>query len=166
MNRSLIILLGALALCAGIFAGSYLAARHVETMCAARSTDDLAWLQAEFHLSDAEMTRIRQLHNGYMPQCMAMCARIAAKKAEVAGALGAGTNITAEARKKLAELGDLRAQCQAQMLEHFITVSRAMPPEQGKRYLAEMQRVTLGLHEEMESSMGGANSVGKAHGHN
>jgi len=153
MNRPLFIFVAALILGAGIFAGSYFGARHVCVASAGRSTDDLAWLRDEFHLSPADMTRIRQLHEGYMPQCMQMCARIAAKKHEVEAALGRGTNVTAEARKKLAELGELRAQCQAQMLQHFITVSQAMPAEQGQRYLSEMKRLTLGTHEELEQSM-------------
>ena len=41
------------------------------------------------------------------------------------------------------------------MLQHFTEVSQTMPPEQGRRYLAEMQRLTLGLHEQTESSMSG-----------
>jgi len=82
-----------------------------------------------------------------------MCALIAAKSAEVQTALGNGTNVTVEAQKKLTELGELRAQCQTQMLRHFIEVSQAMPPEQGQRYLAEMKKLTLGFHEEIEQSM-------------
>ena len=39
------------------------------------------------------------------------------------------------------------------MLQHFIAVSQAMPPEQGRRYLTEMQRLTFGFHEEIEKSM-------------
>ena len=99
------------------------------------------------------MARIRQLHEGYMPQCAKMCAMIAAKNAEVQSALGSGTNVTAEAQKKLTELGELRTQCQAQMLQHFITVSQAMPPVQGQRYLTEMKKLTLGFHEGIEQSM-------------
>jgi len=112
-----------------------------------------AELMKAFHLSDADMVRIRQLHEGYMPQCKKMCALLAAKKSEVQAALADGTNVTAAAQQKLIELGELRAQCQAQMLRHFIAVSQAMPPEQGRRYLAEMQRLTLGFHEEIEQSM-------------
>jgi len=161
MNRSLIIVLGALALGAAIFAGSYSAS---ERACAlATSADDLSWLRTEFHLSDADLVRVRQLHEGYQPKCAEMCARIAAKKAEIQAALGDGTNVTAEAQKKLIELGELRAQCQAQMLEHFMEVSRAMPPEQGRRYLAEMKRLTLGFHDEIEQSM--SESAGHEHHH-
>jgi hypothetical protein len=99
-----------------------------------------------------------------MPQCAKMCALIAAKSAEVQAALGNGTNVTVEAQKKLTELGELRAQCQAQMLQHFITVSQAMPPEQGQRYLAEMKKLTLGFHEEIEQSM--SDHTGHEHGTN
>ncbi len=82
-----------------------------------------------------------------------MCAKIAAKKGELESALGSGASLTAEAQAKLAELGELRAQCQMQMLRHFAAVSQAMPPEQGRRYLAEMQKLTLGFHEEIEQTM-------------
>jgi small-conductance mechanosensitive channel len=144
-------LLGALALGAALFAGSYFVSQRACLMT--RSADDLNWLRVEFHLSDAEMARVRKLHEGYMPQCAKMCALIAAKSAEVQTALGNGTNVTVEAQKKLTELGELRAQCQTQMLRHFIEVSQAMPPEQGQRYLAEMKKLTLGFHEEIEQSM-------------
>jgi hypothetical protein len=153
MNRSLVILLGALALGAAVFAGSYFAGQRACVAGLTRSADDLSWLREEFHLSNTEMAHIRQLHEGYMPQCAKMCALLAAKKTEVQAALGDGTNVTSEAQEKMTELGELRAQCQAQMLRHFIAVSQAMPPEQGQRYLAEMKRLTLGFHEEIEQSM-------------
>jgi small-conductance mechanosensitive channel len=163
MNRSLVILIGALALGAAIFAGSYFAAQRTTVMCCAKPADDLNWLQMEFHLSDAEMTHVRELHQGYLPKCEEMCAKIAAKKSELESALGSGTNLTTEAQAKLKEIGDLRAQCQAQMLQHFLAVSQAMPPEQGRRYLAEMKRLTLGNHEQMEQSMSG--DTGHEHHH-
>ena len=155
MNRSLVILLGALALGAAIFGGSRLLGRHVCQSCMANPNDELSWLRTEFHLSDAEMARIRELHEGYLPKCAEMCAQIAAKKSELASVLGTGTNLTPEAQTKLNEIAALRAQCQAQMLRHFATVSQAMPPEQGRRYLAEMKRVTLGTNGLMEQSMSG-----------
>jgi hypothetical protein len=163
MNRSLVILLGALALGVAIFAGSYFASQRATMMCCENPADDLSWLRTEFHLSDSEMARIRELHEGYLPKCMEMCAKIAAKKAEFEAALGNGTNLTAEAQTKLTELAGLRAQCQAQMLQHFATVSQAMPPEQGRRYLAEMQKLTIGNHEQMEQSMSG--DTGHEHHH-
>jgi hypothetical protein len=163
-GRSLVILLGALALAAALFAGSYFVSQRTCAATMMRSADDLSWLRDEFHLSGDELARVRQLHEGYLPQCARMCALIAAKNAEVQVALGNGTNVTAGARIKLSELGELRAQCQAQMLQHFIAVSQAMPPEEGRRYLAEMKKITLGAHEEIEQSM--SDHAGHEHGTN
>ena len=164
MNRSLVILFGALALGAGIFAGSFFTAQRATVMCCAKPADDLSWLQMEFHLGDAEMARIRELHEGYLPKCAEMCAKIAAAKHELNLLICNGTNLTAEAQAKLNEITALRAQCRAQMLEHFAAVSQAMPPEQGQRYLAEMKKLTLGTNELMEQSM--SDHAGHEHGTN
>ena len=153
MSRPLVILLAALILAVALFGGSYAVSRHVCQRCLARSVSDLDWLQQEFHLDAAEMARIQKLHDGYLPRCAEMCAKIAAKKAELETALNGSTNLNPVAQQKLSELAALRAQCQAQMLQHFTEVSRTMPPEEGRRYLAEMHRLTLGLHQETESSM-------------
>jgi hypothetical protein len=95
------------------------------------------------------------LHEGYEPKCAELCAQIAARNRELQSLIGNGTNVDAAAQAKLNEIAALRAQCQAQMLQHFVTVSQAMPPEQGQRYLAEMKRLTLGSHEQTEQSMSG-----------
>jgi hypothetical protein len=163
MNRSLLILLGALALGSAVFVGSYFASQRTCLLCREQPKDDLAWLRLEFHLSDAEMARIRELHEGYLPKCAEMCAKIATKKQELDSALGNGTNLTPEVQTKMSELGVLRNQCQMQMLQHFIMVSQTMPPAQGQRYLAEMKRVTLGLHEQTEQRMSG--ETGHEHQH-
>ena len=164
MNRSLIVVLCALALSAAVFTGSYFIGQRAGVIYCANPADDLNWLRTEFHLNDAEMARVRQLHESYLPQCAKMCVLIATKKAEVQAALANETNITVAAQEKLIELGEVRAQCQAQMLRHFIAVSQAMPPEQGRRYLAEMEKITLGSHEEIEQSM--SDHPGHEHGTN
>lgn len=153
MRRSLVILIGALAVGAAVFAGSFLVARQCCVKQMAAPADDLDWLRREFQLNEAELARVRQLHQGYLPKCAEMCARIAAKKSELESALAGSTNVTPAVEKRLLELGELRAQCQSQMLQHFVEVSQAMPPEPGRRYLAEMQRLTLGFHEQIEQSM-------------
>jgi hypothetical protein len=130
-------------------------------LCARQmAADDLCWLKREFHLSDSDMGRIRQLHEGYLPRCREMCGKIAEKQSEVEKTLTNGEAPDA----KLVELATLRAQCQAQMLKHFEEVSRAMPAEQGKRYLSEMQRLTLGFHQNFERSMGEMPASGHGHG--
>lgn len=162
MKRPLLILIFALLAASALFGSSYFMGRRVCEVCDAKSADTLEWLREEFHLSDADMARIRQLHNGYMPKCAEMCARIAAKKQELDAELAGGTNVSAAAKQKLTELAVLRAQCQAQMLDHFVEVSRAMPPEEGRRYLSEMERVTIGFHEQTEETM--STHAGHMHG--
>lgn len=162
-KRSLIIVLVALAASVALLAGSFLIAQRLCAQKMTSSADDLTWLRQEFRLSDTEMTRVRELHEGYLPKCAEMCKQIAAKKSELESALAGATNVTATAEEKLAELGALRAQCQTHMLRHFVEVSQAMPPEQGRRYLAEMQRLTLGFHEQIEQSM--SHPAEHQHGH-
>jgi hypothetical protein len=162
MKRPLLILIIALLAGSALFASSYFMSRRVCESCVSSSTDKLDWLRQEFHLSDADMQHVRELHNGYMPKCAEMCAKIAAKKEELDAALAGSTNISDEAKQKLTELAILRSQCQAQMLNHFIEVSQAMPPEQGRRYVAEMERLTIGAHEQTEQTM--SSHAGHVHG--
>ena len=133
--------------------GSFRLGAHMSSAALVRPTDDLEWLRLEFRLSEADLARVRQIHEGYLPICRGYCERIAVSKAQMIEALGVGTNVSPLVDQKLAEIGSLRAQCQAAMLRHFAEVSRAMPPAQGARYLAEMQRLALGAHERIESSM-------------
>ena len=163
MRRSLLILLAMLLAGTAIIGVSYVLGRQVCAHQLAGGGDDLAWLRRQFRLGDTEMQRIRQLHEGYLPKCRENCARIAAKKKELQAVLDQAQGMTAEAQQKLAEVAALRAECQANMLGHFYEVSRAMPPEQGRRYLAEMQRLTLGSHEQIENTMSGDSS--SHHGH-
>lgn len=133
-----------------VFGISYWAAGRVRTGSRA-ATDELAWLGHEFQLTETETARIRTLHEGYKPQCEAMCARIAEKNRQLKLLLGGATNVSAEIEHQLAEIAALRAECQAQMLRHFQAVAQSMPETQGARYLAEMQRLTLGLQGNMEA---------------
>jgi hypothetical protein len=163
MNRalfkSLVLILASLALCFGAY-------RVAGRICAAhmsRTADELDWLRMEFRLSEAELSRIRQLHQGYLPQCQRFCESIAFQKEELRKALAASADLSPTAEAKLREIGALRAECQAAMLRHFVEVSREMPTEQGKRYLAEMQRLTLGSHEEIERQMSSPSSTAHEH---
>jgi len=162
-QRSLIIVLLALAAGVALLGGSFLLAERWCAHRVANSADNLDWLKQEFGLSDAELARVRALHEGYLPKCEEMCQQIAAKKSELENTLASATNITTNVETKLAELGALRARCQTQMLQHFMEVSRVMPREQGQRYLREMERLTLGFHEQFEQSM--SQSPDHPHGH-
>jgi hypothetical protein len=162
MKRSLLIIIVAVLASTALFGGSYLMSRRVCQACVTQSTDNLDWLREEFHLNDTDMARVRELHDGYMPRCAEMCGQIAAKKEELDAELHGATNITPIAKQRLTELAVLRSQCQAQMLEHFVRVSQAMPPEQGRRYLSEMERLTIGSHEQTEQTM--SDHAGHMHG--
>lgn len=151
--RPIGLLLGALLVGGAMFALCYWAASRARVTAVNRQPDELAWLGREFRLTDAELTRIRTLHDGYRPKCEEMCALLAAKNRELAEVLKGTTNITPEVERKLAEAAALRAECQAQMLRHFQEVARTMLVEQGARYLAEMQRLTLGLPGHLEDVM-------------
>ena len=163
MRRSLFILLALFLAGTTVFLAAQRIAAHWCVGLAARPTDDLEWLRLEFRLGEAELARVRQLHDGYLPKCRDFCERIDARKRELHAALVAGTNAPASIEHKLVEIGTLRAQCQAAMLQHFREVSLVMPPEQGRRYLAEMQRLTLGFHEQIEHRM--APGASNPHGH-
>jgi hypothetical protein len=135
MKRPWIILLTGVALAAA----AYFTVYHTTLSCCGvppeASTSELAWLKHEFYLSDAEFRRISDLHNAYLSGCRERCAKIDAKNAELRAQIAQANAVTPEVERALAEAARLRGECQAAMLRHFVEVSRAMPPEQGRRYL-------------------------------
>lgn len=143
--RRLVSLLLALLLGGAMFALCYWTARQAREMVGRQDPDELAWLAREFRLTDAQLKQIRALHEVYRPQCEALCVRVATKHTELTNLLNGATNVSAAIEQKLAETATVRAECQAAMLRHFQEVARVMPPAEGARYLAEMQRLALGL---------------------
>ena len=139
MKRSaLILILGVvLGLCA--YCGFYFAGTASHRALLRDPTPELAWLKKEFNLSDAEFVRVVQLHDAYKVECAEMCRRVDAKNAELTKLLAQADKLTPEIETRLEEAGQLRVQCQKNMLRHFLEVSRSMPPEQGRRYLAWVQ---------------------------
>ena len=143
MKRAVAISILGIILAVGAFCGLYFGNTASHRALLQSETPELAWLKHEFNLSDAEFTRISQLHDAYMPDCARMCKRIAAKNAELKALLAQTNVFTPEIEQKLSEASQLRLECQKMMLAHFMEVSRAMPPQQGKRYLAWVQEQTL-----------------------
>ena len=103
---------------------------------------ELEWLKQEYHLDAAEFARISRLHNAYLPRCATHCRRIDELNRKLALALAATSSLTPEIKTLLTERARERADCQAEMLEHFFEVSRTMPADQGRRYLAWVQEQT------------------------
>ena len=146
MKAPVLILVGGLVLGVLAYAGAYRACTASSCCMVESKTPELAWLQQEFHLSDAEFKRISELHEQYLSGCAERCHQIDLKNQELAHLLEATNNVSPEIQRALANAAELRAQCQSSMLQHFYDVSRTMPPEQGKRYLAWVRSKTL-LHD-------------------
>jgi hypothetical protein len=104
---------------------------------------ELAWLKHEFGLSAEEMGRISKLHQAYLPQCAARCRQIDEKNQKLQELILASERLTPEIQNVLLERAQMRAECEAEMLKHFLEVSRTMPAEQGRRYLQWVEKQTF-----------------------
>jgi hypothetical protein len=136
MKRAAFILLSGVLLCAAAYLGVYELRMAPVRHLAGKSSPELGWLKEEFHVSDAEFARISELHRAYQPRCAERCRRIDAKNAEIKEALAQAGHLTPEIQQKLVESQQLRTECETSMIEHFYEVSRSMPPDQARRYLA------------------------------
>jgi hypothetical protein len=136
MKRGLLILALGLVGAVVTFCCVYLMGTATPRALMQSSQPELAWLKHEFNLGDAEFKRISELHAGYLPQCRERCRRIDELNDKLSNALATATQVTPDIETVLKERAQIRATCQSEMLKHFFEVSRTMPPEQGKRYLA------------------------------
>jgi hypothetical protein len=142
MKRTFLILLSGFALAVCGYCALYYAQTASTRAVQASDAPELAWLKEEFSLGSPEFNRICQLHDAYLPRCAAMCASIAVANSELQTLVLATNKVTPGIEAALAKIGKLRQECQSMMLDHFYSVSQSMPREQGRRYLAEMQRLT------------------------
>ena len=143
MKRPILIILAGLAVAVAAYCGVYYSGTASCCRMEQGKAPELSWLKQEFHLSDAEFKRISEMHQAYLTGCAERCRLIDQKNQEVARLLAATNNITPEINKALNDAALLRADCQQKMLQHFYDVSRTMPPDQGKRYLAWVQQQTI-----------------------
>ena len=112
---------------------------------------ELAWLQKEYKVADQDMARVTELHQAYLTQCETLCARIEATNTLVRRQLEQDGTVTPAVEKLLDEAAQLQVQCQKNMLGYFMEISKSMPPEEGKRYLAWIQeRIFSMSHGAME----------------
>ncbi len=145
MTKGAVILLLGLLLGLAGFSGLYYLGTSSYRAAMREPQPELAWLKKEFKLSDAEFARISQLHAAYLPECAKRCQRIEEQNQKLQALLAQSTNVTAEIQSLLAERAKTRADCEAEMMKHFLEVSRTMPPQQGRRYLAWVEQQTI-LH--------------------
>jgi hypothetical protein len=143
MKRAWFIIVGGLFVAVAAYAFVYLAGTSTQRAVENSGRPALAWLQQEYHLNDAQFARLCELHDAYRPKCKEMCRIIDAKNAQLEKLLAATNVVTPEVNQALKEAAQVRAECQAAMLEHFYAVAGTMPPEQGQRYLAWVRQETL-----------------------
>ena len=143
MRRPLSILLLGIVLALGAYFAFYYASTARTRRMERTDAPELAWLQDQFHLTDAEFTHIRQMHEAYLEGCAQRCAKIDEINQHLRGLLAETNTMTPEIERTLAQAAALRAECQAKMLQHFYEVSRTMPAEQGRRYLQWVQQQTI-----------------------
>src|SRR5262245_17783931 len=123
MKRPWLILFGGLALALLAYGGAYRAGSSRCCSMMNSKAPELAWLQARFHLSDAELARVETLHQSYLAACADRCQRIDAKNAELQQLLSATNAVTPDIDRALAEAAQLRVECQKAMLQHFYEIS-------------------------------------------
>lgn len=143
MKKAGLILFVGLLLSAGAFAGFYYFGTASCRNMMGEQQPELAWLKHEFKLGDVEFARIVKLHEAYLPQCAQRCMRIAELNDKLEQLLSKASSVTPEIQSALAERAKMRADCEAEMLNHFLEVSRMMPPEQGRRYLQWVEQQTF-----------------------
>ena len=136
MKRGGFILVLGLVAAAAAYGCVYLACTSSARSLQRSEKPELAWLKAEFNLSDAEFKRVSELHAAYLPKCRELCIQIGAQNTKLQELLAAATDVSPEIERELAESSRLRTECQTMMLRHFVQVSQTMPPEQGRRYLS------------------------------
>ena len=127
-----------------------------EPRAAMRGPDaELAWLRAEFPMSDAEFQRVVALHREYLPTCGELCRRIAEQNARLQAAVLGSKEVTPEIARLVVETGRVRDECRKAMLGHLYAVAREMPPESGRRYLERMLAATCVVEQ--------GHTIGEAH---
>lgn len=163
----LIFLLGLLLATAG-FTGFYYIGTASSRHLMRHPQPELAWLKKEFALNDAELQRISNLHQAYLPKCAERCRLIQEKSAELQRLLASASSVTPEISRAISDRAAMRADCETEMLKHFLEVSRTMPPQQGRRYLLWVQQQAFSQGEGMERQhhlQQGHDPAHAAHGH-
>lgn len=103
-----------------------------------QSGGEMEWLRHEYHLSDAQFSRIRELHREYAPMCDLMCEKIARANDRLDQLIKASKTFTPEVDTAINECVTVQAECRRALLRHIYEVSAEMSAEDGARYLKMM----------------------------
>lgn len=103
---------------------------------------EMEWLRREYHLSDVQFERIKQIHQEYAPKCERLCQKIAKANARFHEVTRANKTYTPEVEAAMKECLAIQGECRQALLAHVYDVSAQMPTAEGERYL-EMMRTRL-----------------------
>lgn len=103
-----------------------------------QSGGEMEWLRHEYHLSDAQFSRIRELHREYAPKCDLMCEKIARANDRLDQLIKASKTFTPEVDTAINECVTVQAECRRALLRHIYEVSAEMSAGDGARYLKMM----------------------------
>lgn len=142
MKRPWLIVLITLAVALGGYLISYELATRPAKALLAHSNCGVAWLRIEYHLTDAQYTKIAAMHDAYRPTCDRMCRSIAVSNARVNELIASSRTVTPEIEAALRNWALLQNECRLAMLAHVYAVSAEMSPEDGRRYV-EMAKARL-----------------------
>jgi hypothetical protein len=143
VKRAAIILLSGLALAAAAYAGTYFTTTAPTRAELCAPAPELAWLKQEFKLDDAQFAKISGLHVSYVAQCGERCRQIMSKNSALRDKIANSPTLTPEIEKEMSEIAQLRIDCQKEMFENSMAISREMSVEQGKRYLTWLLGQTM-----------------------
>ena len=133
-------LLGILLVLAGASVGlwSYFRCHGAGVREAVRSQDTMAWLRAEFCLSEAQYEKLRVMHAEHAQACAGHCREVRAARADLQARRTAGAAATALDAAEL-RVTEAVAVCERETLAHIQRCAAQMDAEQGRRYEALMR---------------------------
>ena len=97
--------------------------------------DTMEWLRRDFHLNDAQLSAIRQLHDAYSGTCEEHC-RMIQEATKARQALEAAHGDPAAIAAANTKVQEMRAMCEGAIQVHVRKVAALMAPGDAQRYLS------------------------------
>ena len=138
MKKGLLVIVIALGAALGGYCTYYQFATAPARALLAGADGGMQWLQREYHLSDAQFSRIREMHRAYAPKCDLMCEKIAKANARLDQLIATNKTFSPEVDTAMNECVAVQAECRRALLRHVYEVSAEMPAADGARYLQMM----------------------------
>lgn len=96
---------------------------------------EVAWMKAEYGLSDEQFRKVEELHLAYIPRCEENCCRIDEAGARVRRLAEEASGMNDELAAAIREEEKVRADCRLALMAHLYQTASQMPPDAGRRFL-------------------------------